>query len=60
MITNLFCRYEADMMEDVVNKAVILTLRIRELKKEDFGVYVCTGSNYLGSDMEKMVVYGKV
>ncbi|GFS18248.1 MAM domain-containing glycosylphosphatidylinositol anchor protein 1 [Elysia marginata] len=50
-------KYEADMMEDVVNKAVILTLRIRELEPEDFGYYQCTGSNYLGSDQENMLVY---
>ncbi|KAK3764676.1 hypothetical protein RRG08_019878 [Elysia crispata] len=50
--------YETDALpDDVEGTVIILTLRIRRLGPQDFGTYTCKGSNYLGSDVGRMVVY---
>ncbi|RUS90485.1 hypothetical protein EGW08_001753 [Elysia chlorotica] len=50
--------YETDALpDDVEGTVIILTLRIRRLQDEDFGTYTCKGSNYLGTDVGRMVVY---
>lgn len=52
-------RFTVEAYEDIENRIVTLSLRINPLEKQDFGRYVCEGSNHLGMDREEMVLYGK-
>ncbi|XP_046377965.1 lachesin-like [Haliotis cracherodii] len=50
-------RFTVEAYEDIENRIVTLSLRINPLEKQDFGRYVCEGSNHLGMDREEMVLY---
>lgn len=36
-----------------------LILRIKEINQNDYGQYTCRAENFLGSDSESMILYGK-
>ncbi|XP_071110184.1 lachesin-like [Haliotis cracherodii] len=50
-------KFMTEAYADLENRIVTLSLRIKEIEKEDFGSYTCEGSNYLGSDEEEMILY---
>lgn len=52
-------KFMTEAYADLENRIVTLSLRIKEIEKEDFGSYTCEGSNYLGSDEEEMILYGE-
>ena len=39
--------------------AIVLSLRILQLSKEDYGMYTCVASNSMGQTRAKMELYGK-
>nr|KAG5694113.1 hypothetical protein BaRGS_005868 [Batillaria attramentaria] len=52
-------KYDIDVFRDELQNSVTLSLRIKDLEKSDYGVYLCVGSNYLGEDEETMTLYGR-
>jgi len=37
-----------------------LSLRIRNISYNDYGRYTCKAENFIGSDKQSMILYGKV
>ena len=52
-------RFTVEAYTDIENRLVTLSLRINHLAAEDYGRYVCEGSNSLGTDEEEMILYGE-
>ncbi|KAJ8304910.1 hypothetical protein KUTeg_018493, partial [Tegillarca granosa] len=50
-------KYRIDVYTD--HPKVTLSLSIRDIRREDYGVYTCYAENKLGKDKEDMVLYGK-
>ena len=53
-------KYDIDVFRDTYENSVTLSLRIKNLVKEDYGRYLCLGSNHLGEDQEEMTLYRKL
>lgn len=49
-------KYRVDAYSDD-DYTITLSLRIRQISKEDYGVYTCVASNRLGKDDETMILY---
>lgn len=49
-------KYRVDAYSDD-DYTITLSLRIRQISKEDYGVYTCVASNRLGHDEETMILY---
>ena len=53
-------KYDIDVFRDTYENSVTLSLRIKNLVAEDYGRYLCLGSNHLGEDQEEMTLYRKL
>ena len=42
------------------SKRKTLSLRVKDILMEDYGSYTCVAKNYLGSDRETMILYGRL
>ncbi|XP_021359328.1 lachesin-like isoform X1 [Mizuhopecten yessoensis] len=54
-ITNNY-KYRVEVYEEDKN-TITISLRIRQIDKDDYGPYTCKASNSLGTDMEEMLLY---
>ncbi|KAK3098502.1 hypothetical protein FSP39_020115 [Pinctada imbricata] len=52
-------KHRIEVYQDGEEHQITLSLRIVDIRQEDFGKYVCHASNKLGSDREAMDLFGK-
>ncbi|XP_053405621.1 limbic system-associated membrane protein-like [Mercenaria mercenaria] len=50
-------KFNVEIFNTDYDQKKILSLRIREIKNEDFGQYTCVADNFVGADQETMILY---
>jgi hypothetical protein len=53
-------KFNVEIFDTDFEQRKILSLRIREIKNEDFGRYTCVADNFAGEDKETMILYGRL